>query len=122
MLVAFSSTLAQEKVKLPGGQPPQFFVVTEAGRDRLVIQRRPPPTKEIDVPLMTYKLAVKTLRATDARGKVLAADEVAERLQPGRVVLVSADDEPVPAPFLTVVKDDTVILMGVLPQPRGEGV
>jgi hypothetical protein len=121
ILMALSSSLAQEKVKLPEGQPPHFFVVTEARKDGLVIQRRPLPTKAIDVPLIEYKLAFKTLRASDARGKVLVADEVAKRLKPGRVVLVSADDdEPVPAPFLTVIKDDAVILIEVIPQPRGE--
>jgi hypothetical protein len=72
--------------------------------------------------VIEYKLAFKTLRATDAKGKLLTGDEVAQRLKPGRMVLVSADDDEVPPAFLTVVKDDTVILMGVLPQPRGEGV
>jgi hypothetical protein len=120
ILAALSSGLAQEKVKLPSGQPPQFFVVTEAGEDCLVLQRRLPLTKAIDVPLVEYRLAFKTLRATDAKGKVLGADELARHLKPGRAVLVSADDEPVPPAFLTVVKDDTVIPMGVIPQPKGE--
>jgi len=121
LLVAILSLPAQEKVTPPGGQPPQFFVVTATDKDGLVIQRRPPSGKATsDVPLIEYKVAFKSLRATDARGKALASDEVARRLKVGMVVLVSADDQPVPPTFLSVVKDDTVILIDVLPQPRGE--
>lgn len=114
---ASSPTVTSAEIKLPGDQP-VFFMVTSLNEEGLVIERRPPPTKLVDVPPIIYKPAFKTLRATDATGKKLTAADVSRRLKRGSIVLVSPDDEPVDPVLLSVVKADTVVLLGVFP-PKG---
>ncbi|MFM9966448.1 MAG: TIGR03067 domain-containing protein [Planctomycetaceae bacterium] len=108
-LSALSAAPVQEKVALS----PHFFIVTEVDKDGLVIKR----VDRIDdetLSTVEYKPAFKEIDATDPKGKKLTADEVVKRVKPGSVVLVSADEKPVDPVFLAIVKDDTVILAGVV--------
>jgi len=120
-LTGFSSASARDEVSLPG-DPPEFFIVTAVNKDGLVIQRRPPSSKLVDVPNIVYKPAFKTLRATDAKGKKLTADDVTQRVKPGSVVLVSPDDRPIEPVFLTVLKDETLILLDIIPPKGATGI
>lgn len=117
-------TLAQAaEVKLPAGEPPQFFVVAEVNRDGLVLQRRYPPTKEVDPPkVIEYRPALKAIKARDTKGTLLTIEELKRRVQPSTMVLVSVDDEPIDKAYLAVIKDGTVILSGVLPQKGATGI
>lgn len=119
-LSAFTSAVAQE-ISLPG-DPPQFFVVTAVDDNGLVIQRRPLSSKEIDVPNIVYKPTFKQLRATDGKGKTLSAEEVKRRIKRGSVVLVSPDEQPVDSIYLTVVKEDTLILLDIFPRKGATGI
>jgi hypothetical protein len=115
-MVAFSFASAQEeKVVLPGGQGPHFYIVLAINHESLVIERVPPPTKEVNRPRIVYKRAFKDIRANDAKGKALTPEEVGKRLKPGSVVVVGGDNSPVQAAYLAVLKDDTVVLNGVVP-------
>jgi hypothetical protein len=119
-LSAFSTASAQDDPPLPG-EPPQFFTVTAVNDESLVIKRRPTPTKEVDVPNIVYKPAFKTLKATDGKGKALTANEVRRRVKPGSIVIVSPDEDPVEFAILSVIKDDTVILLDILPRKGATG-
>ncbi len=103
----------QEKVALPKGQAPHFFIVTEVKKDGLVIKQVGQTEGEFFT-TVEYKPAFKEVDATDPKGKKLTADEVAKLVKPGSVVLVSVDEKPVDPAYLVVVKDDTVILAGVV--------
>lgn len=112
-LAALSAAPVQEKVALPKGQAPHFFIVTEVNKDGLVIVK----VDRDDFGLIAtreYRPAFKEIDATDPKGKKLTADEVAKRLKPGSVVLVGADEKPVDPAYLAIVKDDTVTLAGVV--------
>ncbi len=91
-------------------------MVTSVNAEGLIIQHRLPPTKLVDVSNIVYKLSFKTLRATDAKGKLLTAADISQRLKRGSIVLVSSDEEPVDPILLSVVKDDTVVLLDVFPR------
>lgn len=122
LLFAFAPILsasAQEKVKLPADEPPQLFIVAAVNKDGLVLQRRYPSTKEVDAPtVIEYKALFKSIQARDAKGKPITAEDILRRVKPGTVVLVSADDQRVDPVFLSEMKDDTLILSGVIP-PKG---
>lgn len=112
-LAALSAAPVQEKVALPKGQAPHFFIVTEVDKDGLVIKQVGPTEGEFFT-TVEYKPAFKEIDATDPKGNKLMADEVAKRVTPGCVVLVSVDEKPVDPVYLAIVKDDTVILAGVV--------
>jgi hypothetical protein len=110
-LAALSPAWAQEKVALPKGQAPHFCIVTEVNKDGLVIMQFGPTKGEFTM-VSKYKPVFKEIDAFDPKGKKLTADEVAKRLKPGSVVLISVDEKPVDPAYLAIVKDDTVILVG----------
>lgn len=121
-LAPILSVSTVEKIVLPAGEPPQFFIVTAVNKEGLVVQRRYPPTKEVDAPaVIEYKAALKAIKARTTKGALLTPEEVAKQLTPGRVVLVSADENTVDPAFLAIIKEDAVILSGVLPQKGATG-
>ena len=111
-LAVLSPVSAQEKVAAEGPRP-HFFIVIEVNKDGLVI-KQVGPTKGEFSSTMEYKPAFKEIDAFDPKGKKLTADEVVKRIKPGSVVLVSVDEKPVDPAYLSIVKDDTVILAGVV--------
>lgn len=120
MLYALSAVAAEE-VPLPG-DPPQFFIVTAVDDQGLVIQRRPLSSKEISVPNIVFKPTFNKLRASDGKGKTLSAEDVKRRIKRGSVVLVSPDEQPVESIYLTVLKEDTVILLDIFPRKGATGI
>ncbi len=112
---------AAEEVRLPG-DPPQFFIVTAVDEQGIIIQRRPLSSKAVDVPNIVYKPTFDGLRATDANGKALTVAAVRQRVKRGMVVAVSPDEQPIDSIYLTVVKDDTLILLDIFPHKGATGI
>lgn len=121
---------AQEKVALPKGEGPRFFIVLAINAEGIDIQRVNPPTKSPTPPdpirhRTTFNKVETTpgrseqVRATDATGKALTPEEVTRRLKPGSIVLVSEDVDPIDPVYLAVVKADTVVLTWVEPRRFG---
>ena len=71
------------------------------------------PTKDRNK-ASVYKTPLQALRAFDTKGKELSVATLVKRLQAGNLVLAAADDQPVPAAYLKALKDDTLVLVGVL--------
>ena len=65
-------------------------------------------------PLTTYKSLFKEIDIFDARGKKLSVDDFRKRAKVGTVVLVAADENEVHPAYLSVVKEDALVLVGVL--------
>lgn len=114
-------SLRADEVSLPG-DPPQFFVVTAIQEAGLVIQRRPLSSKLVDVPLIVYKPVFHGLKAMQADGRALTAEELKKKLKVGALVLVSPDEGPVEAAYLAVFKKETIILQDVLPRKGATGI
>ncbi|HEX3150091.1 MAG TPA: hypothetical protein VHR66_18585 [Gemmataceae bacterium] len=121
-IIALTSLPAQENTVRPKGPAPLFFIVTAVNSDGLVVEPVPLPTKEVYPEKIVYGPAFKGMDATNPKGKKLTPDEVAKCLKPGSVILVNVDDRPIDAAYLAILKDDTVILAGVVPPSRGEGI
>lgn len=95
---------APERVKPPEGQPPGFFQVTEIGRDAIELE---------GAGGTRYRSAVSDLVIYDATEKKLGLDEFRKRVKVGSVVLVASDENAVDPAYLGVLKQDTVVLIGV---------
>ena len=106
----------------PKGPMPLFFLVTAVNKDSLVLEPAPMPTKEVHPDKVEYRVAFRGMTAMDPKGKKLTPEEVARRVKPGSVVLVNVDESPVGPAYLAVLRDDAVVLSGVVPPSRGEGI
>ena len=113
-LAALSVAPAQEKVAAAEGAGTTLLHRDRGEQGRARIIKQVGPTKGEFSTTLEYKPAFKDIDASDPKGKKLTADEVAKRLKPGTVVLVSVDEKPVDPVYLSIVKDDTVILAGVV--------
>lgn len=120
VLAVLAHAPAQEKPARPSGPAPLLFIVTAVTEDGLVLEPSPIPTKEVNPPRVVYRVAYKGMAATDPKGKQLTPAEVAKRVKPGGVVLVNTEDSPVDQVYLSVFRDDVVVLAGVVPPRRGE--
>jgi hypothetical protein len=82
--------------------------VTEAYRENVVVYRQ-----------VVRRIEAKDVRAFGTDGKEIEAARLAELLQAGLPVLVSADGRPVDPFYLRLLKEGTVILVVGEPAPRG---
>jgi|GEM_PF-5256329 len=121
IVFTLNNTAQAAEVSLPG-DPPQFFTVTAVNAEGLVIQQRPLSSKLVDVPNIVYRPSLKTLQAMTANGKKLTAEELKNRLKIGSLVLVSPDEAPPESAYLSVLKEDTVILIDIFPRKGATGV
>src|SRR5262245_12951809 len=103
LALALGNASAQEPAKAPKGQPPVFCQVTEINKNSI----------ELKGPGATYRSAVSDLEISDAAGKKLGLDEFRKRVKAGSVVLVASDENTVDPAYLGVLKQDTVVLLGV---------
>jgi len=100
-----SNAPGPEQVKAPEGQPPGFFQVTEIGRDTIELE---------GAGATRYRSALSDLVIYDATEKKLSLDEFRKRVKVGSVVLVASDENTVDPAYLGVLKQDTVVLLGVM--------
>jgi hypothetical protein len=107
-----SAARAEEKGTAPKGQAPRFFTVTGLDKDQVELTEVG-PTAGATPEFKKYKPAFKDLDISDASGKKLSAADFTKRVTIGTVVVVAADGNKVDPAYLTVMKDDTVILGGV---------
>ena len=105
---------AQEKTKLPNGPAPRFFTVTEVGKDNIKFTEI--AIKEGRRVMFDWVPGLKETKIYDASGKKITAEDCRKRVKVGTVVLVAADQKMPDAAYLSVLKDDAVILVpdGVL--------
>ena len=92
----------------PKGQAPGFFRVTQIDEDTIELK---------GAGSTTYKSTIKDLEFYDAKGKKLTADELRKRvIKVGSVVVAASDENNVDPAYLSVLKEDTVVLVGVTVQ------
>jgi hypothetical protein len=101
-------------VKAPNGPAPVFFIVTGLEKDQVELAKIGPGQDHIT----KYRPAFKGLDISDASGKTLSAENFAERVKIGTVVVASSDGKKVDPAYLNVLKGDTVILEGELAKAR----
>jgi hypothetical protein len=96
----------------PKGDPPGLFLVTEVSQDTIVLKGSGSTT---------YTNAIKDLDIYDGAGKKLTAEDLLKRVKAGSVVVVAADENAVDPAYLRPLKDDAVVLVGVVePLARAE--
>ena len=111
---------AQDPIKLPG-QPPRFFTVTKLGKDSVEVTEVLKATKK-GTESITYKPALKEIDIFDSKGKKISAEEFHKRVKVGTVVLVAGDEKVVDPAYLSILKDDAVVLGGVLVRVETEPI
>lgn len=90
--------------EVPANEPaPALFKVTEVGKDFI----------ELKGAGGMHKAAFRDLDVYDGRGKKLSTDELHKRVKAGSVVVVAADENKVDSSYLAVLKEDTIVLVGV---------
>jgi hypothetical protein len=85
-------------------QAPGLFKITDVGKDAIELK---------GAGSTTHRPALRDLDIYDATGKKLTTEEFLKRVKVGTVVVVAADESRVDPAFLNVLKEDTVILVGV---------
>jgi len=106
------NVIDQEVVKLSKGPAPRFFTVTAVGNESLVLTES---RSTMDGFVVTsYKPVIKDIEAYDPKGKRLSAEDLLKRVKAGTMVLVAADEKHVDPAFLSILKDDAVVLVGVV--------
>lgn len=123
-LVAAFGQVAPRAFKSP---PPRFVLVETVGRDELILTELSIAPEIVDVGgkpaarvrvspeqyrVLTFSFSLKKGRVLDTKGNNLSVEDIKKRLLPGRVVLLSSDGKAVDPVYLSVVKDDTVVLVG----------
>lgn len=121
LVLAESASVSADEAR-PKGSAPLFFIVTSVNKDGIVIERAPVATKEVSPKGEEYRAMFKEFVATEPKGRKLTSEEIVKRVKRGSVVLVNDDDGLVDPAYLAIVKDDTVILSGVLPPKRGKPI
>lgn len=106
---------AQDRVKLPQGQAPRFFTVTEIGKDTVQVTEviKATPTRD-DIVRFAHKVKLKDLDILDAKGKKISPEDFRKRAKVGTMVLVAADEKAIDPAYLSILKDDAVVLGGIL--------
>jgi hypothetical protein len=114
MGVLMGAGSAQEKVKLPKGPAPRFFTVTEIGKDNIKFTEI--AIKEGRQVIFDYVPTVMDTKIYDASGKKVTAEDCRKRVKLGTVVLVAADQKMPDPAYVSVLKEDAIIVVpnGVL--------
>jgi hypothetical protein len=107
------TAIAQERPKLPNGPAPRFFSIAQIGKDDVELQEVGPTTGGFRT-LCTYRPALKDIEVYDARGRRLTARDFHQRARVGAVVLVAADANRVDPAYFAVLKEDALVLVGVV--------
>ncbi len=110
-----------EQPKLSKAPPPRIFTVFTIDKEGLEI-RETTPTDDGLLMESTYRPAFRDIDIFTARGKKLTAQEFAQRVKPGMVVLVAADEHPVDPAYLATLKPETIVLQGVVVRVEGEPI
>ena len=97
-------TTAQERVKVPQGEPPIFCKVMMLG-EKIVELSGPAGT--------SYKSEIGDLEFQDASGKKLSVDDVRKRVKVGSVIVVASDEKVVDPAYVAMLKPDVVVVHGV---------
>ena len=87
-----------------GEQPPGFFQVTAISKDSIELK---------GAAGATHKAALRDLEVYDGRGKKLTTEYLLKHVKAGMVVVVAADENKVDPSYLAVLKEDTIVLVGV---------
>lgn len=104
---------AQIAMSLPHGPAPRFFIVS--GLDADTIELTEVDTVADDMIVSTvYRPRIADIEMFDAAGNALDARTFRSRIHIGIVVLVAADEHPIDPIYLSIVEDDTIVLMGVV--------
>ena len=97
---------------VPKGLAPQFYTITKIDGDNITFL-----TPHITKDGRGYDggfTAIKDIEIYDGRGKKLAAEDFRKRVKVGTVVLVAPDDDKPDPAYFSVLKPDTVVLVGAL--------
>lgn len=113
IIVLLGIVTAQNAMSLPQSPAPRFFIVS--GLDVDTIELTEIDTAEDDMIMSTvYRPQISDLGIFDAAGNLLDEATLRSRIAVGSVVLVAADEHPVDPIYLGIVRDDTIVLTGVV--------
>jgi hypothetical protein len=99
--------VAQEAGRLPKGPAPWLLTVAKIGDDQVELKRE-------SSSLQAYRPAIKGLDILDAGGNRLTEWEFRKRVAVGSTVVVSSDGNAVDPSYLKVLREDAVVLVGVV--------
>jgi hypothetical protein len=116
---SFVVPVAPAGVPLPNTQAPQFFTVTAIHGDSCEL-RQTGPTENGLTRHSTYRPEFRHLDITEAGGKKITSEEFARRVKVGTMVAVAADEHPVDAAYVALLRPGTFVLHGVIVRVEGE--
>ncbi len=97
-----------ESEHFPTGQVPGIYLVTAIDDETIELK---------GAGSTSHKASIKDLDFYNAAGTKLTAEELEKRsIKVGSVVVASADENPVDPAYLSILKDDTLVLTGVAVQ------
>lgn len=113
IIVLVGIVTAQDAMSLPQSPAPRFFIVS--GLDAETIELTEIDTVGDDMIMSTvYRPQIADIGISDAAGNVLDEATLRARIAIGSVVLVAADEHRVDPVYLGIVRDDTIVLSGVV--------
>jgi hypothetical protein len=97
-----------DNAKTSKGPPPRFFEVMDMDRDTVELK------EARDDSTGTMKVTLNSIQIYDASGNKLTVDDFQKKIKIGSIVLVAEGENKVDATYLRVLRNDTVILGGVV--------
>ena len=111
LTLLLGNAFAQEAGNPPAKElVPHLYKVTEINRDFIEL---------LGAGGIVRKPALRDLQVYDVAGKKLTANDLLQRVRVGNVVVGSADENKVATTFLSVFKEDTLVLVGVNTSAHG---
>lgn len=105
--------VAQDTMGSPQPPTPRFFVVTDLGVDDVELTHVE-PAEDGMTRITVYRPRVADMEIYDAGGTILGGDAFLTGVELGTAVLVAADENPVDPMYLSILRDDAFILVGVV--------
>ncbi|MBX9680648.1 MAG: hypothetical protein K2X38_17985 [Gemmataceae bacterium] len=115
-VAAFATVgVAQEGTKLPQEPGPRFLVVTKIDKDDIELKQVLRTLKDGLHEVHIYQVKFQSIKICQVNGKKLVdPEEFRKQAKVGTVVLAAADEHEIDRAYLSVLKDDTLLMEGVI--------
>lgn len=111
--------VAQDEMGSPQPPAPRLFIVTDLGADDVELTHVEPAEDGL-ARITVYRPRVADIEIYDAGGTALGGDAFLAGIDVGAVVLVAADENHVDPMYLSIIRDDAFILVGVVVRAETE--